>query len=436
MYPFLRQLIEYNSPKIGMLILDVKGNFLRQVLEYSNNSNRTSDIIEISLESEVRYNPLDKPELNPSVLANRLKTILELFSPNNSESYWLDKVQDILTESIKLCRLYNDRYVTFTEIHNLISSDEYYKTKIDNLRNLFLSGKMSSEDIYNLYSSLSFFENEFTSLDERTKSILKSEITRITGLFVSDFRISKSFCPKKNDINFENFDEVINKGKIVVLNMNIAEYKNLSKIIAAYLKLDFQSQVLSQLSKNKDSLNPTVFICDEYHEYVTISDSDFFAQSRESKCINIVSTQSYSSILNTIQNEAAVKVIVQNLINKLWLRTDDIYTIESAQKQIGREDKTKISKNISENSSETNYNYFTNSLASRKSNLSETISTQIQTDYIYDINFFTQNLETFSCLSFLSNGNKILPPCKINLVPYFINNEEQKNIKNNNLKII
>jgi len=433
MYPFLKQLIKYDNPNLGMLILDVKGNFFKQVLKYADEYNRTEDIIVISLESDVRYNPLHKPDLNPSVLANRLKTILELFSPQTSESYWLDKVQDILTECIKLCRLYNDGYVTFTEIHNLINYNDYYKSKIENLRNLFISGKLSHEDVYTLYSSLSFFENEFTKLDERTKSILKSEITRITGIFVSDYKISKTFCPRKYELTFENFEEVINNGKIVVLNMNIAKYKNLSKIIAAYLKLDFQSDVLSQLTKN-NKLNPTVFMCDEYHEYVTISDADFFAQSRESKCINIVSTQSYSSILNTLQNEASVKVIVQNLVNKLWLRTDDIYTIESAQKQIGREDKTKISKNISENASETNYNFFTNSLASRKSNLSETISTHIQTDYIYDINFFTQNLETFSCLSFISNGNKILPPCKINLIPYFKTNKIQKN--KNDLKII
>ena len=433
LYPFLEQLIKYDNPNLGMLILDVKGNFFKQVLKYAEEYNRIEDIIVISLDSDVKYNPLHKPDLNPSVLANRLKTILELFSPQTSESYWLDKVQDILTECIKLCRLYNDGYVTFTEIHNLINYNEYYKGKIDGLRNLFISGKLSHEDIYNLYSSLSFFENEFTNLDERTKSILKSEITRITGLFVSDYKISKIFCPSKNELTFENFEEVINNGKIVVLNMNIAKYKNLSKIIAAYLKLDFQSEVLSQLTKKID-LNPTVFMCDEYHEYVTISDADFFAQSRESKCINIVSTQSYSSILNTLQNEASVKVIVQNLVNKLWLRTDDVYTIESAQKQIGREDKTKISKNISENASETNYNFFTNSLASRKSNLSETISTHIQTDYIYDINFFTQNLETFSCLSFISNGNKILPPCKINLIPCFKTYEIQKS--KNDLRII
>ena len=345
MYPFLEQLIKYDKPNLGMLILDVKGNFFKQVLKYAEEYNRTEDIIVISLESDIKFNPLHKPALNPSVLADRLKTILELFSPQTSESYWLDKVQDILTECIKLCRLYNDGYVTFTEIHNLINQEDYYKSKIDDLRNLFISGKLSHEDTYNLYSSLSFFENEFTKLDERTKSILKSEITRITGIFVSDYKISKTFCPSKNELTFENFEEVINNGKIVVLNMNIAKYKNLSKIIAAYLKLDFQSDVLSQLTKN-NNLNPTVFMCDEYHEYVTISDADFFAQSRESKCINIVSTQSYSSILNTLQNEASVKVIVQNLVNKLWLRTDDVYTIESAQKQIGREDKTKISKNI------------------------------------------------------------------------------------------
>ena len=438
MYPFLDQFIKSENPKFGMLILDVKGNFFKQVLNYAKKYGRLSDVQVISLNSNVRYNPLDKPDLNPSVLANRLKTILELFSPNNSESYWLDKVQDILCESIKLCRLYNNGYVSFTELHNLINYEDYYVSKIDLLRNNFISGKMSEKDVFNLYSSLSFFENEFSSLDERTKSILKSEITRITGTFVSDYNISKTFCPDKFKINFKNFNEVINNGKIVVLNMNIAEYKNLSKIIAAYLKLDFQSVVLSQLSKNKNELNPTVFMCDEYHEYVTISDSDFFAQSRESKCINIVSTQSYSSILNTIQNESSTKVIIQNLVNKLWLRTDDLFTIESAQKQIGREDKIKISKNISENASETHYNYFTNSLSSKKSNLSETILSQIQTDFIYDTNFFTQNLETFTCLSFLSNGNKIMPPCKLNLIPYFKSSEIKinNNKKNNNLKII
>ena len=137
MYPIVNQLIKYENIKFGMLILDVKGNFYKQVLEYAKKHNRLNDICVISLNSNIKYNPLDKPNLNPSVLANRLKTILELFSPNNSESYWLDTAQIILTEAIKFCRLYNDGYVTFTELHNLINNENYYKSKLQPLRYKF-----------------------------------------------------------------------------------------------------------------------------------------------------------------------------------------------------------------------------------------------------------------------------------------------------------
>jgi len=247
----------------------------------------------------------------------------------------------------------------------------------------------------------------------------------MTNIFISDYDISQTFCPDKDSINFPGFKEIIKQGKIVVLNMNIAVYKNLSKLIAAYLKLDFQSEVLANLAT--DTVKTSVFICDEFHEYVTTTDSNFFAQSREAKSINIVATQSYTSLLNSLKDQYATKSIIQNLINKLWYRTDDIFTIEDAQKQIGREDKTKVSKSISESAQETNYNYITNSLNSINSNVSESITTHINTDFIYDTNFFTRELETFSCLSFLSNGTQILPPQKLKMKPYFI--EEKKKIK-------
>ena len=424
MYPFTKQLISYNSDditsKIGMLILDVKGNYYKKVKEFAERENRSSDLIVLELGGFYKYNPLHKPHLKANVLANRLKTILLLFSPNNTESFWIDKAEQILTECIKLCRIYNNYYVTFEEIHKLVTIDNYYLEKIKFLRELFISNKLNEEDIYNLWSALNFFEKEYNSLDFRTKSILKSEITRITNIFVSDYKVHNTFSPNKEDLNFFGFEDVLNNGKIVVLNMNISEYQDLSKIIATYLKLDFQTEALIRLSKNNmDAQRPIAFISDEYHEYCTASDANFFAQSRESKCINIVATQSYSSLLNTINNESTVKVIIQNLVNKLWFRTDDIFTIESAQKQIGKEDKEKISKSISENAQSTIYSYFSNSLNSKDSNISESLNTYLQYDFIYDTNFFTQNLENFTCLSFLSDGNKILEPKKLKLIPYF-----------------
>ena len=424
MYPLTKQLIEYCSNdtknKVGMLVLDVKGNYFIKVTEFAKQFNRENDLIVISLGGKYKYNPLHKPNLKPTVLANRLKTILLLFSPNNSESYWLDKVEQILAECIKLCRLYNDGYVTFEEIHKLVSIENYYAEKIEYLRKKFLNNEFTKEDTYNLLSSLNFFQKEFLALDQRTLSILKSEITRITNVFVSDYEVYKTFNPPKEELNFFGFEDLINTGKIVVLNMNISEYKVLSKIIATYLKLDFQTEVMARLANNfKNSSRTVAFISDEYHEYCTSSDSEFYAQSREARCINIVATQSYTSLLNTLNNKYAVDVIVQNLVNKFWFRTDDIFTIENAQKQIGKEDKEKLFKSISENAKETNYSYITNTLNSVDSNISESISTQITNDFVYDTNFFTQSLENFCALSFLSDGNKIIKPEKIRLKPYF-----------------
>ncbi len=424
MYPFTKQLIGYCSKnsdsKIGMLVLDVKGNYYRKVLEFAKNCGRENDLIVISLGGKYKYNPLHKPNLKPTVLANRLKTILLLFSPDNSESYWLDKVEQILTECIKLCRLYNNGYVTFEEIHKLISIDNYYTEKIELLKNKFVNNEFTNEDIYNLISSLNFFQKEFFSLDLRTLSILKSEITRITNIFVSDYEVYRTFNPKEKELNFFGFEDLINSGKIVVLNMNISEYQNLSKIIATYLKLDFQTEVMARLANNfKKSSRIVAFVSDEYHEYCTVSDSEFYAQSREAKCINIVATQSYTSLLNSLNNKYSVDVIVQNLVNKFWFRTDDIFTIESAQKQIGKEDKEKLSRSISENAKETSYSYISNTLNSTDSNISESISKQLYFEFVYDTNFFTQELENFCALSFLSDGNKIMKPQKLKLIPYF-----------------
>jgi len=421
MYPFTKQLLEFNycnpNRKIGMLILDVKGNFYKQVLQYAKDFTLEKDLIVIGLKSNVFYNPLHKPDLKPQVLANRLKTILLLFSENNSESYWIDKAEEVLTEAIKLCRLYNDNYVTFQELHKLITDSNYYQEKIGILRDLFISSKLSSSQIYELNAALNFFQKEFQNLDSRTKGILISEITRVTNFFVTDFDVMSTFCAPRNKLSFTGFREVLKKGKIVVLDMNIAEYSSLAKMLAAYLKLDFQTEIIASLSSS--SVRTSAFICDEYDKYVTKTDGEFFSLSREAKCINLVSTQSYSSLKATLKEDAGVKVILQNLINKIWFRTDDIFTIEEAQKQLGKEEKKKVSKSIAESAKQTNFSYLTNTLNSQGSNIAETYHTSLHNEYVFETNFFTQSLETFSALTFLSNGTKIFPPRKTLMLPYF-----------------
>ena len=59
------------------------------------------------------------------------------------------------------------------------------------------------------------------------------------------------------------------------------------------------------------------------------------------------------------------------------------------------------------------------SLESKNANISESINTYLQHDYAVDTNFFSQELKTFECLSFLSDGKQILSPQKLKMIPYF-----------------
>ena len=163
LYPLTEQLLGMNFSekyKSAFLILDVKGNYHKFVKKVCTDYCHLSDLLIIGLQNSVTYNPLDKPNLKPHVLANRLKNILMLFSPQQTESYWIDKAEQILTEAIKLCRIYNDGYVTFVELHKLILSKDYYKEKIDSLKSLFLEKSLSQEQISSLISCMNFFEDE------------------------------------------------------------------------------------------------------------------------------------------------------------------------------------------------------------------------------------------------------------------------------------
>ena len=429
MYNITKQLIAYNSyndKKIGMLILDVKGNYYDFVRKEAIKNGRLQDLVCIDISGDTYYNPIDKTELSSDIIAGRLKEILLLFSKNNTESFWIDKAGMLLSEVIKFIRLYNENYVTFYEIHKIINDIDYYLKMKKNIKTKLIKNKYSEEDIFNINSSVDYIEKEFLKLDERTKGIIIAEISRITGIFVLNYDINRTFCPEKNKINFKGFRDVVENGKIVVLKMNISKYGDISRIIASYLKMDFQREVLMQVTrKNKENIRKTAFISDEYQEYITKNDAEFYAQSRETMCISVVATQSYSSLYNTLKDEFATDVIIQSLVNKIWYRQDDIRTIEKAQKVIGKEEKEKVSQTMSESSKEANYNYILKKFVTQNSNLSESINKYKVLEEKFDVKEFSYNLKVFEAIALISykNKNSVL---KIKMLPYFL--EENFNI--------
>ena len=164
LYPITSNLLNLSFSekyKSAFLILDVKGNYHRFVKDCCKQNYHLGDLFIISLDGNITYNPIDKPNLKPHILANRLKNILLLFNPEQSESFWLDKAEQVLTEAIKLCRLYNGNYVTFIELHKIIMSKSYYDEKVSILQDSFYNNKLSEAQMSDFATCISFFQKSF-----------------------------------------------------------------------------------------------------------------------------------------------------------------------------------------------------------------------------------------------------------------------------------
>lgn len=421
MYPFLKQAIFYQADvrkeKAGMLILDVKGNFYKQALEYARECGRDRDVVLIQLENQNKYNPLHKPYMEAIDLAERSRYVMDLFSGGaKKEKFWDTKSAQMMTECIRLMRI-TEGYVTLADVHNIVTNREFLNAKLEKLEEL-------EEQVpeFDFKACTNYFYNEFDSKAETTIATIKSCVTEMTSFFASSERINRSFCPEEEELSFTGFEQCINEGKIVVLAMNIARYPKVSKTIAAYLKLDFQSEVQQRTEADNKRLNrtrPVFFISDEYQEYVTANDAAFYGLSRESKCCSIVSSQSYTSILQTLGNKEAFDTLQQNLVNKIWLRTDDKLTIDTAQLLTGKEEKIKYSKNISESASDAKKSKVFGRLTSDKTSISESINVSTQRDFVFEEKIFTQTLKLFKAISFTANEEGMNEPYLVHLLPYF-----------------
>lgn len=421
MYPFLKQAIFYQADvreeKAGMLILDVKGNFFKQVLSYAEECGRQGDIILIQLGNEIKYNPLHKPHMEAIDLAERSRYVMDLFSGGaKKEKFWDTKSSQMMTECIRLMRM-TEGYVTLADVHNIVTNRDFLDAKLEKLEEI-------EDDLpeFDFKACTNYFYNEFDSKAETTIATIKTCVTEMTSFFASSEKINNSFCPPEEELNFKGFEQCINEGKIVVLAMNVAKYPKVAKTIAAYLKLDFQSEVQQRTEADNTRLNrtrPVFFISDEYQEFVTANDAGFYGLSRESRCCSIVSSQSYTSILQTLGNKEAFDTLQQNLINKIWLRTDDKLTIDTAQLLTGKEEKIRYSKNVSESASDAKKSKVFGKLTSEKSSISESINVSTQRDFVFEEKVFTQTLELFKAICFTANERGMNEPHLVHLLPYF-----------------
>ncbi len=214
---------------------------------------------------------------------------------------------------------------------------------------------------------------------------------------------------------------------VCALNFPVGMNAGLAKAIGVMMKLDFERAVLNRIphiEANSDRhFRQVLFLCDEYRHFATVGESDptgdekFFSLSRQAKCIAIVATQSISSLRSSLPGDSW-RTLLQTFRTKIFLSLSDDFSAKTASELCGREDRLKVSYNLSESGHDARVSLLTGKAVSHRANITASKSYNTQTDYRFDIKTFTE-LRNAQSVTIAYDGLNPIPPTFCYLKPYY-----------------
>jgi hypothetical protein len=131
-FPFTEQLLGYQAAdkekRIGGLVLEVKGDLCHKVREILARHGRGEDYVEISLDSEYRYNPLHN-NLDAYALAYSIASLLNNLFGRGKEPFWQQAYTNLVKFIILLHKVAYD-YVTLFDVYECTISPDILERKI------------------------------------------------------------------------------------------------------------------------------------------------------------------------------------------------------------------------------------------------------------------------------------------------------------------
>jgi hypothetical protein len=122
--PAMRQLFAYraNDPerKLSGIVLEVKGDLCRQLQRILKWCGREQDYVEVSLDGDIRYNPLNN-SLDAYAQAFNIATIITSIWGKGREPFWQQSYTDLVRYVIMLHRI-RDGYLTMVDLFRTVIS--------------------------------------------------------------------------------------------------------------------------------------------------------------------------------------------------------------------------------------------------------------------------------------------------------------------------
>jgi hypothetical protein len=284
-----------------------------------------------------------------------------------------------------------------------------------------------------------WFYDDWHRIEPKLRTSIVEGVSVFLSLFDDNPVVKRTFCPPaecydpvaNKDFKFgrplPSFSWLIENGKVCALNFPAVMNAGLAKALGVMMKLDFERAVLNRIPQieayPKRYFRQVLFLCDEYHHFATVGESEptgdekFFSLSRQPKCIPIVATQSISSLKSALPGETW-RTLLQTFRTKIFLALSDDFSARTASDLCGREDRFKVSYNLSESGHDARVSLLTGKALSHRANITASKSYSTQTDYRFDMKTFME-LRNAQAIAIAYDGSNPHPPTFCYLKPYY-----------------
>lgn len=343
--------------KIGIFLLDAKGNNADYVLERARKAGREQDVVILKPGGLWSYNPL--AEGTPTALANKLVAALEAMTNQESNTYYKKMQREFAENAFQiLSDVVGAGKFTMMDIYDFICDAKVQKK--------FLDAAKPKNSI-----SYRWFVNQWQREDPREQMLLTKGFRADLSSFVRD-EIAPTFAVA--NANFPGWLSLLDDGKIVVFSMSLDEYGDFARAMGIFVLMDFQNTMLArttpkfQESKhNRDRL--VLCFLDEVWAYINPKLAEFTSVSREARCCTIALHQSLGQIPPQYRD-----IVLGNFRTPCIFSINDILSLDTFSRLFGTHKVLRESTSESQSFAGVEHGLLTDAMAARAGGESRSVA--------------------------------------------------------------
>lgn len=360
--PLLRQLLTLrgvmrnaNRGALSVYATDGKGVLWRDVRKLAEELGQGEDVVVIGAKAEAGELGVDLLEgVAPQQVADMLRSVARQLGGASSDSFWPDMAAEVIRNAATVARAWQftdagasheakaqERVYSLTTIYLLIMQPKLLQEALTGIAAARGAGSaaLRTVDTADLDYAIGYLTTTWAEMATDTRTGIVANVTQLMSPFATNLELRKAFASG-------GADKLINIAdawsQIVLVNVPSLEYGVAGRIVNVFLKtlLYTEARRRELVDGSIGEREKLVFLADEFQDLVTadiagLSDATFWNVARSAGVIGVIASQGVAAFEQVIGKNETANLLLQ-FRSKVFLRSEDVGTIEFAQKLAGK----------------------------------------------------------------------------------------------------